>query len=121
MREILNLTKALADGNRLRALSALRGRELCLCQIAELLGLAWSTTSKHMSVLHRARLVEGRKQGRWMYYRLARKDAPPAVRRALAWVLDALARSEQVRQDRRRLREILRLDPEELCRRRSAR
>lgn len=70
--------------NRVRPLMALDGRELCVCQIIELLGLAPSTVSKHMSILKQARLVEIRKNGRWAYYRLAEKDATPEAREALA-------------------------------------
>ena len=52
MREFLEAAKALADANRVRALLALEGGELCVCQIVALLGLAPSTVSKHLSVLH---------------------------------------------------------------------
>ena len=117
MREILDIAKALADGNRLRVLTALASGELCVCQIVELLELAPSTVSRHMSILHQARLIEGRKDGRWMYYRLAGEEASQAVVQAIAWVRENLARSPQVRQDRRKLKEILRLHPEELCKR----
>ena len=61
MFEFLNITKALAEENRVRILMALEVEELCVCQITELLELAPSTVSKHMSVLRQARLVEGRK------------------------------------------------------------
>ena len=91
MREVLDITKALADGNRLRVLMALTGGELCVCQIVELLQLAPSTVSKHMSILRQARLVESRKDGRWMYYRLPDRDAPKAVKDAVAWVRRHLA------------------------------
>ena len=58
MREFMNITKALADANRVRMLLALRGRELCVCQITELFGLAPSTMSKHLSILYQAGLVD---------------------------------------------------------------
>ena len=76
MRDLLAVTKALSDENRVRALGLLRDRELCLCQIVEVLALASSTVSKHMSVLHQARHVESRKEGRWAYFRLAEEDIP---------------------------------------------
>ena len=66
MYEFMNMTKALSDQNRIRVLMALRKRELCVCQIIELLGLAPSTVSKHMSILRHARLVESRKEGIWI-------------------------------------------------------
>ncbi len=116
MREILNITKALADENRLRALFALRSGELCLAQIIELLGLAPSTVSKHMSILRQARLIEGRKAGRWVYYRLPGSEEPAEVQKAIAWICGALAKTKRIREDRRRLKRILCIDPEELCR-----
>lgn len=117
MRDILSLTKAMADENRLRALCALRNSELCVCQIIALLGLAPSTVSKHLSILHQAGLVDSRKEGRWGYYRLADKHAPPPVRAALAWVTDSLSSSPRIREDAQALKRILKCAPEELCRR----
>ena len=116
MREILSLTKALADENRLRALCALRDRELCVCQIIELLGLAPSTVSKHLSILHQARLVDNRKDGRWGYYRLAGDEAPEPARAALAWALDSLSGVPRIREDAKTLKRILKCAPEYLCR-----
>jgi len=63
----MNLTKALADESRVRAVLALRQGELCVCQITELFGFAPSTVSKHLSILFQANLVESRKDGRWIY------------------------------------------------------
>jgi len=117
MRDFLSITGALADENRLRILLALGRCELCVCQITELLGLAASTVSKHLSILKQARLVESRKDGRWIHCRLAGADAPQAARRAIRWVRQSLENDERASADARRLEEILKLDPEELCRR----
>ena len=115
MFEFLNITKALAEENRLRILLALEGRELCVCQIIDLLRLAPSTVSKHMSVLRQARLVDGRKDGRWMYYRLAGNSAAPEVKGALAWIKSSLGRNPRIREDAKRLKAILNTDLEILC------
>jgi len=115
MFEFLNITKALAEEKRVRILLALEGRELCVCQLIELLELAPSTVSKHMSVLRQARLVDGRKDGRWMYYRLANQSAPVAVTEALDWVKTSLAGNERIREDAKRLKEIMKIDREVLC------
>ncbi|OHB72530.1 MAG: hypothetical protein A2V70_00875 [Planctomycetes bacterium RBG_13_63_9] len=117
MRDFMATVRALADENRVRALLALRQRELCVCQITELLGLAPSTVSKHMSILKQARLVESRKNGRWIYYRFIDKDAPVEAREAVAWATRSLCSDRQIRDDQARLREILKLQPEVLCRR----
>jgi len=115
VREILGITKALADENRLRALYALQSGELCLCQITELLGLAPSTVSKHMAILRQARLIEGRKEGRWIYYRLMGADVPVEVQEGIAWICRALTKTKRIQEDGRRLKEILSIDREELC------
>ncbi|HEV2207772.1 MAG TPA: metalloregulator ArsR/SmtB family transcription factor [Verrucomicrobiae bacterium] len=117
MRALMNITKALADETRVRMLLTLRGGELCVCQITEVFALAPSTVSKHLSILYQAGLAESRKEGRWMYYRLPGKNAPPAVRRALEWVAQSINGEAQVAKDQARLRKIQAMDPVELCRR----
>ena len=117
MRDFLDITNALADESRLRILLALDGRQLCVCQITELLGLATSTVSKHLSILKQARLIESRKDGRWIYCRLARSEATPNARAALRWVRASLRDDARAADDARRLAAILEQDPEALCRR----
>jgi ArsR family transcriptional regulator, arsenate/arsenite/antimonite-responsive transcriptional repressor len=115
VREFMSIVKALGDENRVRALLALRGRELCLCQIIELLGLAPSTVSKHMSILKQARLVDTRKSGRWVFYRLAGNDSPAEVQEAIAWLCKSLSGDASISRDEQRLQEVLKLDLAVLC------
>ena len=117
MREFMNITRALADESRIRVLFALRGGELCACQIVEFLALAGSTVSKHLSVLYQAGLVTTRKDGRWVYYSLPEGGAPPAVRSALKWVFQSAGGQPRIADDAHNLKRILRLDPVDLCRR----
>ena len=117
LRGVLALTKALADPGRVRILQALRGRPLCVCQLVELLGLAPSTVSRHLTVLTQADLVACRKDGRWAFYARAGNHASPTVRAALRWLDGALDEDEAIRADRARLQRILEIPPEELCRR----
>ncbi len=111
----LSIARALGDPARVRVLRALAGGELCLCHCIALLGLSPSTVSKHLDVLHRAGLVRRRKAGRWCYFRLAGRDAPPMVRRALHWVGAALAAAPELRADRARLAHLRRADLRELA------
>lgn len=117
MREFMKITKALADEKRVRALLALRGGELCVCQITELFGFAPSTMSKHLSILHQAGLIRSRKTERWVYYRLPDSPLPVVIREALTWVRQSLAKTDEVKADVRRLDKILRMDLKEICRR----
>jgi len=115
MFEFMTAMKALADTNRVRVLCALLGRELCVCQIIEMLGLAPSTVSKHLSILRQARLLEDRKEGRWMYYRYP--DRPNALgRKVLALLKTSLAEDAQVQADRDQVAQIVCIEKESLCR-----
>jgi ArsR family transcriptional regulator, arsenate/arsenite/antimonite-responsive transcriptional repressor len=116
MESFLAITRALSDENRVRALLALRDQEVCVCQIIELLQLAPSTVSKHMTILRQAKLVEGQKRGRWMYYRKAGANAPVEACKALDWICASLSSSPRIREDRKRLAAILKVDRGELCR-----
>jgi ArsR family transcriptional regulator, arsenate/arsenite/antimonite-responsive transcriptional repressor len=117
MKSFLNMTKALADENRARLLMALRDGELCVCQLTELMGLAMSTVSKHLSILYQAGLVAARKDGRWMYYSLPGKGAPAAAREVVGWVRRSLAKNERIAEDARRLKKVRAMDLAELCKR----
>jgi DNA-binding transcriptional ArsR family regulator len=118
-RALLSFTfvaKAVADESRIRILAALHGHELCVCQIVELLGLAPSTVSKHLSILRQAYLVEARKEGRWTYYARVGRDAEPAARAALEWIDESVSGDALLRDDARKLQTILSTPLETLCR-----
>lgn len=115
VKEFLAATKALADENRLRALAALSGGELCLCHIIRLLGLAPSTVSKHMTILYHAGLVDVRKSGKWIYYRLIDKSSSKCSPRLLAAAMDCLRCYPEIRADAIELKRIRKMSLQELC------
>ncbi len=115
MDQVLAIFKALGDESRLRALLALQKGELCVCQITELLALAPSTVSKHMSILKAAGLVTSHKRGRWIYYRWAGRETAQLAQDALKQASLSLQGDGQVTSDAKKLHEILQLTPEELC------
>ena len=112
MKQFMAISRALSDRNRVRILMFLRRGELCVCQIIEILKLAPSTVSKHMSILSQAGLVESRKDGRWIHYRLAQKSAPPEIRDALKWTISALRKSPEIAGDDGRLAAVLKMGKE---------
>ncbi len=115
MLDFINITKALSDENRVRALMMLAGGELCVCQLIEMLDLAPSTVSKHMSRLRQARLVQAHKEGKWMYYSLPDEDAPQYVHEAVSWMHNCLGKDQQIVVDNKRLKLVCKVDKEELC------
>lgn len=69
--EMAPVLAALADPVRLRIVSMLAGApggSACGCDLEEPLGLAQPTVSHHLKILREAGLVEGRREGRWVYY-----------------------------------------------------
>jgi DNA-binding transcriptional ArsR family regulator len=115
LRGFMGVARALADENRVRILMALQDGELCVCQIIHLLRLAPSTVSKHISILYQAGLLDSRKAGRWVYYRLPAKSDSPSVSSAIRWMRQCLAGTPGIAADGRRLRSIRAMDARELC------
>jgi len=65
-----DIFKVLGDPTRLRIVSALATRELCVCDIANLLGTSVSAVSHQLRVLRISKLVKHRKEGKMVYYSL---------------------------------------------------
>jgi DNA-binding transcriptional ArsR family regulator len=63
--------KALADETRLRILKLLEIREMCVCEVMVALDLTQPTASHHLGILGTAGLVKDRKEGKWVFYRVA--------------------------------------------------
>lgn len=70
MRNLVKIFKALSDTNRLRILKMLEVRPLCVCEITDVLKLANSTVSKHLSILKDVEFINDIKEGKWVNYHL---------------------------------------------------
>lgn len=68
MRDLIKALKALSDPNRMRIMKMLQRREMCVCQLAEVLGISQPSVSRHMRVLLEADLVSSRREGTWIHY-----------------------------------------------------
>jgi ArsR family transcriptional regulator len=75
--------KMLADPNRLRLLLALAREELCVCDLAELIGSSASAVSHQLRLLRTARLVQYRREGKMVYYRLDDEHVERLLREGL--------------------------------------
>ncbi|MGO9485235.1 MAG: ArsR/SmtB family transcription factor [Rhodomicrobium sp.] len=95
------VAKAVADPSRLRILKLLEGGELCVCQITAVLDLAPATISKHVAALKTAGLVQQRRDGKWVYYRLAEREFNPHAALFLSLIRASLANDPTVSEDRR--------------------
>jgi len=75
----VGLFKALADKNRLMIVDMLTSGELCACKILEKFNITQPTLSHHMKILCDCGLVNGRKEGKWMYYSISAEGSEKAM------------------------------------------
>ena len=105
MKDLEDLTTvyaALADPTRLRILSLLDEDDICVCHIHASLDVPQPTASRHLAYLRKSGLVEARRDGIWMHYRLARIDNP-IVAAVVKAALHALTHTSIREKDERRL------------------
>lgn len=100
------VAKAVADPNRVRILKMLEHGELCVCQITTVLGLATATVSKHLAALKTAGLLQQRRDGKWVFYRLAERELNAYAHQFLALVGNCLADDPTAGEDRRLLAQV---------------
>jgi ArsR family transcriptional regulator len=62
--------QALGDNTRLRLLNLMGDREICVCYFVEILAQGQPKISRHLAYLRRAGIVEARREGKWMHYRI---------------------------------------------------
>lgn len=118
MKQPISILKALSDKNRLRIIfSLLEYNELCACQITELLQVKGATASRHLSQLSSADLIESRKQGRWVYYFINSDFFESKNRDLFNWVKKQTLNSKEFKKDKLKLEEIMKEDPEIICKR----
>ncbi len=110
--------KALSDDTRLRILGLLLEGELCVCELMAILGLPQSTISRHLAYLKHSGLVDDRREGVWMHYRLA--EGGGALHKDLLDLLqkDLLA-MPRVREDHETLRKYFPERAAKICLERS--
>lgn len=97
-----DLFKALSDETRLRVVALLSHGELCVCHIESALAISQPNASRQLAILRAAGLVEARRDGSWIHYRLATQEHPDRKRQ-----LEAIVRSFTAR-------DLLRKDVERL-------
>jgi ArsR family transcriptional regulator len=96
------LFRALADATRLRLLNLIADREICVCYFVEILRMSPPKISRHLAYLRRAGIIEARREGKWMHYRLAMPDDRAAAS-ILRETLKHLKRKPEMRKDSSRL------------------
>lgn len=95
--------QALGDNTRLRLLNLMAEQEVCVCYFVEILDAPQPKISRHLAYLRNAGIVEARREGKWMHYRIAmppHTGAKEILRQTLAWMKE----DKGMRADRERLK-----------------
>jgi ArsR family transcriptional regulator len=96
------LFQALGDPTRLRLMNLMTGGEVCVCFFVAVLGEPQPKISRHLAYLRHAGLVEGRRDGKWIHYRIA-DPLPPGAERLMATLLGLFATDRNMRREREAL------------------
>jgi ArsR family transcriptional regulator, arsenate/arsenite/antimonite-responsive transcriptional repressor len=100
LENIVRVAKALSDPTRVRILHVLAGRELCVCEMVELIDRGQPTVSRHLGILRDAGLVEDVRDGQWVNYRLRRPARSRFADAAVSAAVEAARGDPALRQDR---------------------
>ncbi len=79
MPNVVTFSRALADETRWRIVRLVMDNALCVCELADILGMPQSSVSSHVQVIRKAGLLESEKCEKWTYFRID-KDHMPLVR-----------------------------------------
>lgn len=102
LQELETFFLALADKTRLRLLNLMRDEEICVCFFTEVLGESQPKISRHLAYLRNAGLVESRRDGKWMHYRIIEPENDVA-KRVLRETLNGLKERDDMREDYEKL------------------
>ena len=104
--------KALSDWNRLRIVSMLSHKPLCVCELTDIMNISQSTVSGHLRILKEAEIAEDKKDGLWVEYSLLKKDK--FIENMLGPLLKEIGSEKVMKIDQKR---AIRSDRDKICKR----
>ncbi len=113
LKNITGVLKALADENRIRIIHLLNEKkDLCVCEIREIIGLSQPTVSSHLKLLENSGLVDYSKEGKWVNYRMG-TDMNAQIKKILYGIFSAIEADKGIKNDGLKLYGI---DRKKICR-----
>jgi ArsR family transcriptional regulator len=110
--EKTKLFKSLSDSNRLRILKMLQVKPLCVCEITDVLQLATSTVSKHLSVLKETGFIIEKKEGKWVNYMINSQPDDPRISSIISTLDFWIADDQLIISDKQKVQKV---DRNEVC------
>mgnify|MGYP000707632102 CR=1 FL=1 len=106
--ENTKIFKVLSDNSRLRILKMLQSKSLCVCEVQEILGLAASTVSKHLSILREVGFIIEEKEGKWVNYMINSHPKDLRISSVLSSLDFWIADEETIINDKNKMKSISR-------------
>ncbi|OHD30419.1 MAG: hypothetical protein A2086_02320 [Spirochaetes bacterium GWD1_27_9] len=103
MKDFIEKLKALSDENRFRIVMMLKIKPLCVCEIYSVLSISNSTVSTHLKTLRNAKIIDYKKDGRWMEYFIL-----PEIITLLDMTENLIKNKEIINNDREKLKYLSR-------------
>jgi len=110
--EKTRLFKALSDSNRLRILKMLQTKPLCVCEITDVLQLATSTVSKHLSILKETGFIIEEKDGKWVNYLINPRPSDARISSVLSTLDFWISDDQMIISDKQKVQKV---DRNEVC------
>jgi len=110
MKESQNIFKTLSDNNRLRILKMLQIKPLCVCEIREILQLASSTVSQHLSILKNEGFILEERDGKWVNYLINQMPADRRISAILSQLDFWIGDSELIEADKQQVKTVNRFE-----------
>lgn len=85
---LADLFKVFGDGTRIRILYVLLEAEVCVCDLATLLGMTQSAVSHQLRILKTARLIKARRDGKTVFYSLADDHVATLLRQGMEHICE---------------------------------
>ncbi len=103
VRPLTRAFRALGDETRIRIVALLSHGELCVCHLESALGISQPNCSRHLAILKAADIVDSRRDGTWVYYRI-RDQEHDSVRSVLEVLAKMFGAERALRADHARLK-----------------
>jgi ArsR family transcriptional regulator len=110
--EKTKIFKALSDSNRLRILKMLQTKSLCVCEITDVLRLATSTVSKHLSILKSTGFIIETKDGKWVNYLINPRPSDARISSVLSTLDFWISDDQLIISDKQKVQKV---DRNEVC------
>ncbi|MGB5288435.1 MAG: metalloregulator ArsR/SmtB family transcription factor [Ignavibacteriaceae bacterium] len=110
--EKTRIFKALSDPNRLRILKMLQTKSLCVCEITDVLKLATSTVSKHLSILKSTGFIIEEKDGKWVNYLINPRPSDVRISSMLSTLDFWISDDQLIISDKQKVQKV---DRNEVC------